>query len=103
VNTVALETRLASGLQGLRRPDGGFPASAGAPSELESTAVASLALDDGRAEELTEPGEGPTHGGLRHPEHGGCRRHLPDLGDDDEDGQQPHDGPELRRSHALIV
>ncbi len=45
----ALETRLASGLQGLRRPDGGFPASAGAPSELESTAVASLALDDGPA------------------------------------------------------
>ena len=78
MNTVSLDIRLASGLRRLRRPDGGFPPSAGAPSVLEPRAVASLALDvavarrwlagrlrnDGALFELDGRAAGPATGAL---------------------------------------
>jgi hypothetical protein len=36
-------------LRSMRRPDGGFPTSLGGPSEVEPTAMAAMALEDGRA------------------------------------------------------
>ena len=87
----------------LERPDPLLREGQQRPAGRRQRDPAPVALDDGGAEEVTEPGQGPADGRLRHAEDGGRGRHLADLGDDDEDGQQPHDGPELGRSHALIV
>ncbi|MNW61732.1 hypothetical protein D3C74_398150 [compost metagenome] len=50
--------------------------------------AASVPFDDRDAEHLPDPGDGPGHGRLRGPQHRGGERHLLDLGDRDERGQQ---------------
>ena len=45
----ALHAALAEALRAVRRSDGGVPVSLDGPAEVEPTAIAALALDDGRA------------------------------------------------------
>ena len=76
---MTIETRLSDTLRRLRLPDGGFSTSAGGSSELESTAVATLALGgdepgrrwltrrqrpDGGFRERGRPPHGPTSAAL---------------------------------------
>lgn len=49
MNANSLHAQLVDRLQRIRRPDGGFPTSPGAESEVEATVVASLALSDTRS------------------------------------------------------
>jgi hypothetical protein len=51
MSATTLDAQLRRVLQTVRRPDGGFPPLVGGSSEVESTAVAALALDDRRARE----------------------------------------------------
>src|SRR4029079_7369253 len=49
VSASALHAALADRLRAVRGPDGAFPVSLDGRAEVEPTAVAALALDDGRA------------------------------------------------------
>jgi hypothetical protein len=67
VNAHRLHTHLARTLVALRRPDGGFPTSLEGQSEVEPTAVASLALSD-RAARRWLAGRQRADGGFAEPD-----------------------------------
>ena len=80
---LAFHAALAEALRAVRRPDGGVPVSLDGPAEVEPTAIAALALDDGRARAWL------------------ARRVREDGGFDEQDGRP--DGPTTSALAALAL